>query len=155
MPSAEFKTLTAATSAREVVLELLEIDQELLQEPIRLVNDNLDFTCAGHLYTACAFRLSWPPDTDGQVPQAQLEIDNVGRELVEPIQATQGLLRATATLRNAIRSQPEIIQREITMDLSGVHVDQQVVSGSMGYDNMLDQPAVMVRHTPSNSPGLF
>lgn len=155
MPSDEFKTLAAATSAVEAVLDLIEINQESLTEPIRIVNDNLDITSASHLYTACACRLTWPPDTDGQVPQAQLEIDNIGRELVEPIQATMGLVRATATLRTVIRSQPDIIQREITLDLSRVHVDQQVVSGTLGMENMLDQPAVMVRYTPQTSPGLF
>lgn len=155
MPSAKFKTLAAATSAGEPALELVEINQPDLLAPIRFVNDNQDITCNGALYRACAFSLTWPDDKDGSIPQAQITFDNVGREMTDVIEAARGLPGAKATLRMVMRSEPDVSQFEITLDLANIHVGQMSISGTLGFSNMLDVPAVMVRYTPDRAPGIF
>lgn len=43
----------------------------------------------------------------------------------------------------------------MTMDLTGLVVDNLTVSGLLGYQNTLGQSAVAVRYDPKTAPGLW
>lgn len=144
-----------ATGADEPLLVLLEIAHSALAIPVRVVADTQDITVGGELFQACPFNISLPDDVDQQLPQATLEIDNIGRELTQWLEASGGGQGATCRILQLLRSTPNVIEFDITMDLTGIKVTQTTVSGQLGFVDTLNQPAVAVRYDPLTSPGLF
>lgn len=153
--SPQYRETINALSAPESRLLLLQIDHPGLGAPIRVVCDTQDVTSNGNVYTGMAFRASVPDDQEGQLPQARLEVDNVGRDLVQWLEVSQGGLGATATLSEILRSNPNLVEWSITMDMTGVSVTPQVVSATLSYLDTLNQQAVGIQYRPDTAPGLF
>lgn len=153
--SPRYRQTINAVSATESRLLLLQIDHPALAVPVRVVCDTQDITSNGNVYTALAFSCSVPDDQEGQLPQATLELDNVGRELTQWLEVSQGGLGATATLSEILRSVPDHVEWSITLDLNGISVKPQKVTGQLGYVDTLNQQAVAVQYRPDTAPGLF
>jgi len=109
----------------------------------------------GPQFRACAFRYTLPDDQQGQLPQAELSIDNVGRELMEFIEGSNGGVGAECRMMLGLRSTPDVIEWEITVDMKNLKATYAEVSATLGFENMLDLPAVAISHRPDTSPGLF
>ncbi len=144
-----------ATSADEPLLELIEITHPGLAVPARFVNDTVDIVVEGNTYLACRFDLSLPDDQDEQVPNARLEVDNIGRELTQWLEVSQGGAGAKCRLILLLRSTPANLEFDMTMDLTGLAITNYRVSGDLGFKNTLMQSAVTVRYDPTTSPGNF
>lgn len=144
-----------ATSADEPLLELIEITHHDLVVPARFVNDTVDIVVEGHNYLACRFDLSLPDDQDEQVPSARLAVDNIGRELTQWLEVSQGGAGAKCRLILLLRSTPTNLEFDMTMDLTGLSITNYRVSGDLGFRNTLMQSAVTVRYDPSTTPGIF
>lgn len=139
----------------ELPLVLLEVNHPGLSEPIRVVGDTEDITCNGNLYVAFPFQISLPDDFDGRLPKATLTIDNVGRELTTWLEASGGGRGATCTIRLVMRAAPNVIEYEIKMDLTNLSIDWLKVSGSLGFEDLLNRPAVQWQIRQDTAPGLF
>jgi len=144
-----------ATSAEEPVLELIEITHPDLAVPARFVNDTQNITCQGNLFYATQFRLTRPDDVDQQTPQATLAVDNIGRELTQWLEVSNGGKGAKCRIMAVLRSEPDIRQFDMILDLTGISINNLEVSGILGFQNTLMQPAVTVRYDPLTSPGLY
>lgn len=144
-----------STQSMDPPVVLLEIAHSGLVAPVRVVNDTQSLTSTGNLFQAIAFRAVLPDDSDGKLPQASLEIDNVGRELMSWLEVSNGGSGATARLMQVRRSAPDTIEFEITMDVTSVRANAKVVSATLGFDNLLDRPAVRIRYDQSTAPGLY
>lgn len=144
-----------ATSADEPLLAAIEIIHPDLEVPARFVNDTTDITIAGNTFFACRFDLSLPDDKDEQVPQARLEVDNIGRELTQWLEESQGGKGAKCRMLMVLRSNPDNLEFDMTLDLTGLGITNFRVSGDLGFKNTLMQSAVAVRYDPSTSPGIF
>lgn len=144
-----------ATSADEPVLVLCEITHPDLSEPIRVVNDTQNVTIQDAEYVACPFQLTWPDDVDQQQPKGQLQVDNIGRELTQWLEYSNGGKGAKCRLMQALRSDPSVLEYDITLDLTDISIDNQAVTGTLGYLNTMSIPAVALRFDPATSPGLF
>lgn len=142
-----------ATSAEEPVLELIEITHPDLAVPARFVNDTQDITCQGNLFYATAFRLTRPDDVDQQTPTAKLAVDNIGRELTQWLEVSNGGKKAKCRVLAVLRSEPDVFQYDMTLDLTGISITNLEVSGSLGFQNSLMLPAVAVRYDPITAPG--
>lgn len=144
-----------ATSADEPMLELAEITHSGLSIPVRVVNDTQNITVGGHEFIACPFTLSRPDDVGEQTPSAKLSVDNVGRELTQWLEASNGGKGAKCRIMAVLRSSPDIIEFDMTLDLTGLSINNATVDGQLGFQNTLMQPAVTVRYDPITSPGLY
>ncbi len=144
-----------ATSADEPFLVAIEITHADLTIPARFVNDSQNIVIQGHEFFATAFRVALPDDKDQQLPQARLEVDNVGRELTQWLEFSRGGAGARCRLIQVLRSDPDLIEFDMTLDLTGLVVDNLTVSGLLGYQNTLGQTAVAVRYDPKTAPGLW
>jgi len=144
-----------ATSADEPFLILLEIMHPDLEVPVRVVNDSQPVTVGGNEFIACPFDITLPDDVDQQVSKARLSVDNIGRELTQWLEYSRGGKGAKCRIMQVMRSNPDIIEYDITMDLTGIAIDNQTVSGDLGYQDTLMQPAVAVRYDPITAPGVF
>ncbi|AHB05620.1 hypothetical protein U875_09695 [Pandoraea pnomenusa 3kgm] len=153
--SPRYRQTINAISAPESRLLLLQIDHPGLATPVRVVCDTQDLASNGNTYTALAFSCSLPDDQQGQLPTAQLEIDNVGRELTQWLEVSQGGLGATATLSEVLRSVPDHIEWSITLDMTGISITPQKVSATLGFLDTLNQQGVAVQFRPDTAPGLF
>lgn len=150
-----FKRAANAVATAELPLVLIEITHPALSVPVRFVNDVQDLVSNGDTYTACGFRCVLPDDRKDQLPRARLEVDNVGEELTAWIDGSAGGEGATIRFQQVLRSAPDDVEYEVTMDLQNVTVTWSVVSAELGFENLLDRPLVAVSFRPDTAPGLF
>jgi len=157
MPRTYSRSLQAAVNATsgEAPRVLLEITHPGLAQPVRVVNDTQDLTSGGHLFVGLGFRITLPDDQEGRLPSAQLAVDNVGRELVQWLEVSNGGAGAQCRLMQVMRSAPDTIEWEITMELSHIVVTTPEVSGTLGFEDLLNRPGCAMRYDPTTAPGLF
>ena len=153
--SAAYKSTLAQTSAPETPLILLEITHPDLALPVRVVNDTQDVTSNGDLYVAVPFRCELPDDLENQQPKARLAIDNVGRDLVYWLEISGGGEGSSVHVMQIMRSTPDVVEWEITMQLANVRITQAEVSGELNFENLFGRPAVAVQYRPDTAPGVF
>lgn len=144
-----------ATSAEEPFLVLLEITHPELDESIRVVNDSANITVQGKEFVACPFDITLPDDIAEQVPQATLSVDNIGRELTQWLEYSRGGKGAKCRIIQVLRSYPDVLEFDMTLDMSGISIDNQVVSSQLGFQNTLLLPAVTMRYDPFTTPGAY
>lgn len=111
--------------------------------------------CAGNQFKAMGFRVKKPDDMENQMPQARLAVDNVGRELVGWLEQTGGGRGATCRMMEVLRSDPSIIEWEVTLDLTNIEITTPEVAGTLGWEDLLNRPGVPMTYRPDTSPGLF
>lgn len=150
-----YKSTLAQVSVQETPLILLEINHSLLASPVRVVNDMQNITSNGYEYIACPFRCVMPDDLENQLPKAQLSVDNVSRDLMYWIETSGGGKDSTVRFIQVMRSRPNQIEWEITMNLYNVNVNMKEISAELGFDNLFGKQAIRMQYRPENSPGLF
>src|SRR4051794_10843563 len=111
------KRKNAATSGDEVARTLLEITNPALPAPIRVVDDNQDLVSNGHNYVAFGFEFQLPDEVATQVPRATLALNNAGEELTSWIDASRGGRNSSVRVMQVLRSAPDTIEWETTLDL--------------------------------------
>lgn len=160
-----------ATSADEPFLVLLEITHADLVVPVRVVNDTQNITLNGIEYIGCPFTVTLPDDVAGQMPQAQLEVDNIGRDLTQWLEYSRGGQGARCRIMQVLRSSGYYaldyfaedyvledltdIEFDMTLDLTNMKITNETVSGSLGFENMLNRTGTIPTFTPQNAPGLW
>jgi len=150
-----YKETVNSTGAAEAPLIALEITHPDLVTPIRVVNDNQDLVHLTETFVAMAFRIDLPTDEDRGLPQARLAVDNVGREMMQWLEASDGGAGAKVRIIQLLRSAPDTVEWEITMDLSNVKATMLEVTGRLGFEDLLNRPGVTLTYRPDTAPGLF
>lgn len=153
--SAQTKSTLANTAAPEVPLYLLEITHSSMAAPARIVGDTQNITCNGNIFTAIQFDVTMPDDFESQAPKATLSISNAGKELIEPVETSGGLKGAKARLMQVMRSSPDVIEWEATMDFSSISINWQSVSGQLGFENLFSRQSIQMTYRPDTAPGVF
>jgi hypothetical protein len=143
-----------ATSADEGLLVAVEITHPDLDVPIRVVRDVQDLVAQGDTYIACPFELTLPDDVEGQIPQASIQVDNVSQDLTEWLEVSRGGQGAQCRLILLYRSEPDIFEFDITLDMSNLKIDNLHVTATLGFVNTLATTAVTALFTPATAPGL-
>jgi len=152
--STHFRERTASLSGEAPVV-LLEITHPQLLVPARVVNDTADLVSNGNLFVACGFSVTLPDDFDKQLPRAQLAIDNVGRELTQWLEASNGGRGAQVRLMQVMRDTPDVLECDLLLDLKNVKQTTTQITASLGYDDTLGTPGLAARYDPATTPGLF
>ena len=153
--SSAYKSTLSAVSAPEAPFVLLEINHPALTAPIRVINDVQDITSNGNLFIGYPFRCVMPDDFEGQLPKSKLAIDNVGKDLMYWIETTYGGQGSTVRFMQIMRSRPDLIEWEITMNLYNVVAQMQDISADLGFENLFAKPGISRQYRPDNSPGIF
>ena len=149
-----------ALAPARALVAAVEISHPLAPSPIRAVNDTRGHTVEGHSYAALRFGLRIADDRDGQTPRAEIWIDNVGRVLTQWIEAARGGAGATVRVLQlsadpASPALASIIEWEQSLELIEVRVDRTQARGRLGFPSLRGRQAVIARHDPDRSPGLF
>lgn len=145
----------AELSPRDVLLDALEIRHPALSTPVRLVNDRADLALEGQTWQAIAFTPRLVDDVEQRVPAAEIAVDNVGRPLMEWVEAARGGAGATVRMmRVLVRAGAAAVEWEVTVDVLSVRANQRHVVVRLGYDLLLQRPAVTLRYDPATAPGV-
>lgn len=144
-----------ATSAPELPVMLLEITHADLTTPVRVANYSEDITHQGNVFTALAFEITPPGDYSAGLPRAGIRIDNVGRDLTDWIESSNGGRGARARLIQVLPSAPDTVEWDIAMNLENISMTAQNVSADLAFNDVLNLPAVALNYRPDVAPGLF
>ena len=157
MATAAYARALAETDPADLVVDALEIAHPSLTTPVRLVNDTVARTIDGDTYQAVAFNATLLSDEEGQAPGAAIEIDNIGRPLTRWIEASNGGVGATVKVMQVLIPATGALSVEWELDIGvlGVQMDQRLVTVRLGYEALLDRPAVALRYDLRTAPGLF
>lgn len=136
-------------------LLFLEITAPSFSGPLQVVNDTRNWTSNGVEYVGLPFRFKLPDDNFGQTPQAQLVMDNVGRGISDELERLLPNELVTAILRLSDRADPDVIEHEFVLPLTGVSLTGTTASARCGVDFLMRQQAVQLRATPFTLPGIF
>ncbi len=145
----------ASISRPEAPILLLEITHVDLTTPVRVINDNADIISNGDTYVALAFRATLPDDLSQGAPRANISIDNVGRDLTQWIESSGGADGSTVRMMQVMRSAPDVIEWEVTMDLTDISMNASEVRGALHFKNLNNTPGIALFYRPENTPGLF
>lgn len=149
------KESLASISKPEAPVLLLEITHADLASPVRVVNDNQDIVSNAETFIGLAFRALLPDDLSQGSPRATLAIDNVGRDLTQWIESSAGGEGSTVRMMQVMRTAPDVIEWEVTMELTDVSMTENEVRGNLQFKNLINTPGITVFYRPENSPGLF
>lgn len=134
---------------------LVDLNHPTFSAPVHIIADTLDLTYTdGTLYKALPMDVRMPSDSSKN-STAQLQIDNVGRTLTEQVEAAKGLDGGTARLRTIFRSEPDKVVQEFVMDVTNMDLNVMKVTLSLGFEDLLNRPAVSIQYRPETVPGLF
>lgn len=116
-----------ATAPGDPYLVALEITHPDLSVPIRVVADTQNIVIEGHEFIACAFKLTKPDDVDQQLPHAELSVDNIGRELTQWLEYSNGgkgaMCRIIGGTRIGGANQQLVTDRSITTSTTDTYGD--------------------------------
>ena len=136
----------------------IEIEHPDVADNIRLVADSQDATIEGNTYTALAFRARLPQQVEGEVLTASIEVDNVGRAMVQWVEASDGGRGATLRIMEIAfdaMGDAEIIWEVGGLDVGQAQLTNETFSVSLTDISATQSNAVKLRHDASESPGLF
>jgi hypothetical protein len=143
-----------AQQTDKVFLALLTISHSDLAGPIRVVNDLVNLTSRGDHYLAFPFQIVLPEERDDQLGQVQLSIDNVDRTIVEAVRTISS--PASIRLEIVIADQPDTVEAgPFDFTLRNVEYDALTVTGTLMYEDILNEPVPADSFTPNFFPGLF
>jgi len=148
------RTLRQSAPERGLLIAL-EIRHPAVAEPVRVINDTVERVIEGELFVPLRFDARLADDVDGQAPQAELAIDNVGRALTQWVEAAGGGTGAAVRFMQIIDIDDPPVEWELTMDVAGMEIDSERITARLGFDPLLGRAAVTLRHDPQTSPGLF
>lgn len=120
-----------------------------------VVNDTRDWVIGGQTYVGLPFRFKLPDSQSGEAPRAQIEIDNVGRELTAELEQLPPTGALMATFKVVSRATPTVVDYQFAAPLSGVSARVEAITATVGNDDALRAPAVKVRYDPKTTPALF
>jgi len=153
--SKKMKANMTVLSGGEHPIALIEIRHPLLANPIRLANSRNDIQSQGETYIACAFQITLPDEQDQNLPRAVLSITNIGRKLSYWVERTIGAKDAQVRIIVIQKSCPDDHEWSIDMDMINVSMTIETIETQLGFDDLLNKPAVPVIYNTEKAPGLF
>lgn len=151
VPGAE--EIARSLSPSDVVLTAMEIRHPDIAEPVRVVNDLVDHEIGGETFVPLRFDARAITDEEGRAPRAEIQVDNVGQVLTEWLERAQG--GAGATVRAMwVLARTHEVEQEMTVGVLSVEVRERI-HVRLGWDPLLQRPAVGLRHDRYTSPGAF
>ena len=163
MSRALSSTARAALYAQEsgfALPVLLEITHGVsgFANPLRIVNNEVDLTFGGYVYSAFPFRFD-PPDQreDGAIQNARITICAIDQQIAAILRstATPPTVRAVATFWS---DESGTVFEQIAawdMTLRNVSGNAETITADLIYEDRLDNEAPVDEFRPTTFPGVF
>ena len=151
---ARWRRAVASLAPDVLLVEAAEITHPDVPDPIRIVNDVAEQVIEGHRYAPLRWRSRLVSDVEGEVPRAEIELDNVGTPLTEWVHAAEGGAGARLRVMGVSLGTPPEVEWELALRVHSVTLDPDRVRARLGYLRVRDLPAVVARHDSTRSPGI-
>ena len=151
--SQDFLRSAFAQETEEVWLALLTISHADLSEDIRVVNNKLNITSRGLMFTGFAFDFVPPFQSSERQPRAELVIDGVSTEIAQHIRSISSAPGAKFEFIRA--ADPDTVEQ--TFDgflLRDVRWDVESVTGTLSLEDIAREPYPAGIFSPASFPGL-
>lgn len=135
-------------------LTLVTLSHPDWDEPIYLVNNSVDFTSRGQVFTAFPMRIRLPVD-DGETARSfNLELDNASLYLIAQVRSVTEAIKVKIEM--VLASFPDDVQMEQDeLSIQSVTYNKAKITANIVLDNFLNTELSSERYTPSIFPGLF
>jgi len=144
-----------AQETGEVFLTCLTINHSTFASPILLVNDQVALVRTAGTFQPFAFAANLPAEQEDQVPQVQITIDNVDRSILQQIR-TIGAEKPSITMEVVLASSPNTVEAgPFDFSILDIDYDANAITGTIGFEDILNTMFPGETYTPTNSRGLF
>jgi hypothetical protein len=152
--SATARAAIYAAQTDAVFLQLIEIDHEDLEDPLRFVNNTESVVHGGNTYLPFPFRIDLPDEKEDTITNATLTIDNVDRQIVTAVRTLA--TAPTITWKLVLASSPDTVEAgPFEFVLRNVRYSLYTVSGELVYEDRLNLEIPKLKFTPEYFGGLF
>lgn len=153
--SVEFLRAALSENSDITPLVLLTLEEPSLEEPARFVlNDSgEDIPSRGNVYVATYFKVNFPPKNSTQQTSARIQIDNVDPTIVASLRGFTEVPKVTIELV----SDKNLDRVELTtggMGFINAEYDALLITGQLGYEDLINRKAPRPAYTPNEFPGL-
>jgi hypothetical protein len=143
-----------AAQTDQVFLQLLDIDHENLQDPIRVVNNTETMAHGGNTYLPFPFRIDLPDEQEDTITNARLTIDATDRQIIIAIR--QLATAPSITWKLVLASSPDTVEAgPFDFVLRNVRYSLHTVSGELVYEDRLNLEVPKLKFAPEHFGGLF
>ena len=144
-----------AQETGEVMVMLATLAHPNWLNPVYVCSDILPVISNGRYFIGWRFDIQFPSDNTGELPRAQAVIDNVDPIIGQQIQAIAGLSPIQVTIEIIRHATPDVIEVAYeNLKLRGVKVDDTSITGTLTYEDILNEP-LTATISPSTVPGVF
>lgn len=148
------KQAVFAQQTGKVFLSIIAIDHDDLASPIRLVNNTENITSRGNVYTACAFNLEMPDESNEKLPRAQITIANADRAITASLRGVT--TPGTLTHEIILSDTPDVIEAgPFVYQVESIDWTAKFITARLSYEDLLNEKAPATLITPTYFPGLF
>jgi len=146
-----------AQSTGEAYLTLLNLSHsEFPSGSFYFVNNPVAITSNSQIYSPFPFQLTLPDDSEDAGPRAQLQIDNISREIVQYVRSVDGAERIGVAFSVIMSSEPDTLIADYSgFELRNISFDAMALTGDVSLASFLDEPFPSDKFTPNLFPGLF
>lgn len=145
-----------APETEQVFLACLTISHPDMATPIRVVNDKQDLVRSAGTFIGYPFDAPLPNSQDDQLPQVQIRIDNVDPTILNQLRALDRDDDITVTLEIVMASSPDTVEAgPFDFTLKDTSFDVASITGTLAYEDILNEVFPKDTFTPTNAPGLF
>lgn len=151
---------TLSTAAREAMFSestdecmvvLLELQFDTV---IRVVNNSEDVVSLTETYQAYDFKITMPEERDDRISKVNLEISNVDPSLMEALSALEEPVNIIMQL--VLLSDPDEIEAgPFSFKLINISFDSQIITGTLAFEDILNESYPGHRVTPGTHPAAF
>jgi hypothetical protein len=143
-----------AQSTGEVFLVLLILSHPAMDQALFFVNNYADVVSNGITYVAWPFDMPMPETGGDTLPSITLTIDNIDRRIGEAIQNINTPI--DVTLQVVLASNPNVVELgPLSLRMRSVDVSLTTITGTLVYEDLLNEPFPYETYTPATAPGLF
>lgn len=140
----------------EVFLLCVTLSHSTFEKPYRMVYNNEPIERAAGTFEPAAFSLNLPEESEDEVPQVTLSVDNVSAEIGRAIRELPVGERPEVLLEVIMASSPDTVEVSSPFVFLSAQYDASTVSGTLGTDDdFLNISFPRQRYTPANSPAVF
>jgi len=154
MPISDALKEDAFSQESDLPLVLILIEHDDLSTPIRCVNNKVDITSNGKIFTAFPFEIILPDASEDAPPRAKLRINNVSREIGQAIRTV--MTPPSLTIQVVRQDTPDVVEAEfVGMSLTNVTYDSLVVEADLMFEDLTREPYPSLRFNPSYFRGII
>lgn len=142
-----------AQESNEVLLTLVTLSHPNFGE-IHLVNNTVDITSRGQVYTAFPMSVRYPVDDGESARDFQLEMDNVSLAVISQLRGVTDFINVTIEL--ILASMPDTVQvSQSELQILTLQYNKSRITAKVVLDNFLNTAMTSEKYGPTNFPGLF